>query len=283
MTIQRTVADRYATVNGLRLHYLDWGNARARPMILLHGLRGFCHDWDDVAEQFCDRYRILALDQRGRGDSDWAPDADYFTGAYVSDLEQFIEQLNLNTLILMGHSMGGINAIVYASRYPGKVAALVIEDVGPMTTPPAGVSRVTRELQDTPTEFGSWAEAWAFCRTQRPEISDEAGSRRVQYTLRQLPDGRVTWKYDLGGILKARLNDDPSRRVDLWPHVRNLQCQTLVIRGGLSDVLSRQTAEEMARANASIRLVEVPEATHYVHDDVAAFNAAVADFLDRIA
>jgi esterase len=281
MTTQATAIDRFTTVNGLRLHYLDWGNAGAPPLIMLHGLRSFAHDWDVVSRQFCDRYHILALDQRGRGDSNWDPEGNYFTDVYVSDLEQFVDQLGLNRFVLMGHSMGGANAIVYAACHLEKVAVLVIEDIGPRSpiAPPTGITRIARELENTPREFASWDEAEAFWRGQRPRISQEAMEVRLANTLKALPNGKIVWKYDIEGITKARA--DTSRQVDLWPHVRALGCPALLLRGAHSDILSRETAQEMARANTNIRWVEIPDASHSVHDDnTAAFNRELARFLE---
>lgn len=285
MATQATATDRFVRVNGLRIHYLDWGNAGARPMVMLHGLRSFAHDWAVVSTEFRDSYHILALDQRGRGDSDWDPKGNYFTEAYVSDLEQFVDQLGLDRFILMGHSMGGANTIVYTSRHPEKVAAAVIEDMGPRSSsaPSEGMMRIARELENTPQEFASWAEAEAFWREQRPRISREAMKVRLENTLKQLPNGKIVWKYDIQGIAKARASTDASRQVDLWPHVRRLQCPTLVLRGALSDILPKETAAAMASANPNIRWVEIPGATHSVHDDnTTAFNQEVARFLKSI-
>jgi len=284
MATHATATDKFVTVNGLRIHYLDWGNSGAQAMVLLHGLRSFAHDWDGVSREFSDRYHVLALDQRGRGDSDWDPEGNYFTEAYVSDLEQFIEQLKLDKFVLVGHSMGGANTMVYAFRHPEKVVAAVVEDMGPRpSTPSAGMMRIARELEGTPQEFASWAEAEAFWLKQRPLISNEAMQVRLQSTLRELPGGRIAWKYDFEGIRKARLGTDETRQVDLWPPVCGLKCPTLVLRGALSDILSRETAEEMARANPRIRWVEVPDASHPIHDDnLPVFNREVAGFLERI-
>lgn len=287
MTNQLTVADKFLRVNGLRIHYVDWGNPDAQPMIMLHGLMSYAHVWDGVAREISHRYHILALDQRGRGDSDWAIDGNYSTEAYVSDVEEFADQLALEPFVLFGHSMGGTNSIVYASRHPDKVSALVIEDTGPRSSnPDAGAAgrRIREELENTPRLFASLAEAEAFWRSQRSTNQDWAVKARLENALKELPDGRVTWKYDIEGIAKAFINQmspvATTPRVDLWPHVRSIQCPTLVIRGGVSDGLSRETAQEMAGANPNIRWVEIPGATHTVHEDnLEAFNSEVSKFL----
>lgn len=107
-----TGTDRFTTLNGLRAHYVEWGAPDAPPVVLLHGLRSYARTWEAVAAELDGRYRLIALDHRGRGDSAWDPAGDYSTGAYVSDLEQLADSLALERFTLVGHSMGGTNAIV---------------------------------------------------------------------------------------------------------------------------------------------------------------------------
>lgn len=107
MTTQVQPQDKTVFANGLNLHYLDWGTVGKPAMVLLHGLRGHAHSWDDFSGAVCQQYHVLALDQRGRGLSDWAKDGDYSTGAYVADLAAFCDALGLDSPVLVGHSMGG--------------------------------------------------------------------------------------------------------------------------------------------------------------------------------
>jgi pimeloyl-ACP methyl ester carboxylesterase len=278
-----TGTDQFTTLNGLRVHYVEWGAPDAPPVVLLHGLRSYARTWEPVATALADRYRIIALDHRGRGDSAWDPAGDYSTGAYVSDLEQLAGSLALERFTLVGHSMGGTNAIVYAARNPGRVRLLAVEDIGPGSSASgAGAERVRRELAQTPREFAAIAEARAYWRGVRPDISDAALESRVENTLRRLPDGRWEWKFDLDGITRARLDPDPARHVDLWPHVEGLRCPVLVIRGARSDFLSAATCAEMAARQPLLCWTEVAAAGHYVHDDnLAAYLAALRDFLGR--
>ena len=101
MTTQIQPLDKTVSANGINLHYLDWGNGSAPPVLLVHGLRGHAHSWDDVSAALCQDYHVLALDQRGRGDSDWAPDGDYSGAAYVADLVGFCGSLKLDSFILV--------------------------------------------------------------------------------------------------------------------------------------------------------------------------------------
>lgn len=276
-------ADHFTTLNGLQAHYIEWGNPHAPAIILLHGLRSYARTWEPVAAALSERYRLIALDHRGRGDSDWDPGGEYFTGAYVGDLEQFADNLGLARFALIGHSMGGTNAIVYAARHPDRVRLAVIEDIGPgSSVRAAGAERVKRELAETPREFPTLAAARAYWRRVRPAVSEEALHSRVQHTLRQDPSGRWTWKFDLEGIARARLDPNPARQVDLWPHVAALHCPTLVLRGAQSDFLSTSTCAEMAARQPLLSWTEIPDAGHYVHDDnLSGYLAALRTFLGQ--
>jgi pimeloyl-ACP methyl ester carboxylesterase len=248
-------------------------------------LRSFAYTWEPVALHLADRFRIVALDQRGRGESDWDPQRRYYASEYVRDLERLVDSLGLHEFILVGHSMGGANAFVYASKHPQRVAGLVIEDMGPgASAQSAGAERIRRELLETPGEFADWGKAAEFWRKQRPNIPEAAVQARVQHSMRQSPEGRVVWRHDATGIAQARLNATPEQLVNLWPHVKGVSVPTLLLRGARSDFLSAQTAEEMASRNPHITCRVVDDASHYVHDDnFDGFQSALDDFLDRPA
>ena len=118
MTTRVQPRDKTVTTNGINLHYLDWGAVGRTPMVLLHGLRGHAHSWDDVSTAMCQDFHVLAVDQRGRGESDWAPGGDYTTNAFVEDLAGFSDALKLDPFVLVGHSMGGRNSIAFTARHP---------------------------------------------------------------------------------------------------------------------------------------------------------------------
>ena len=114
--------DRYVTVNGLRLHYLDWGSPRKPPFIMLHGISRVAHQFDHLAQLFRKDYHVIAIDMRGHGDSAWSPEAAYLVEDYVKDLESVVEQLNLRDVVLLGNSTGGRVVQVYAGLHPDRVA-----------------------------------------------------------------------------------------------------------------------------------------------------------------
>lgn len=266
---------------GLRLRYVEWGAVDAPAIVALHGLRSFAYTWEPVALPLADRFRIIALDQRGRGESDWDPQRRYYAEHYVRDLEALVAHLELGRFVLLGHSMGGSNAFVYSSAHADRLAGLVIEDMGPgASAGGAGAERIRRELLATPTRFADWDAAVAFWRGQRPNVPDAAIAARVQHSMKRADDGAVVWRHDAEGIAAARLAATPQQLVDLWPHVDALRVPTLLLRGARSDFLTAETATAMVKRNPAIRLVEIPDATHYVHDDnFAAFEAALHAFL----
>ncbi|MBV8835374.1 MAG: alpha/beta hydrolase [Alphaproteobacteria bacterium] len=131
MTAQPEFTDRHVTVNGLRLHYLDWGTAAEPPLILLHGIARHAHTFDHIVPAFTRDYRVIALDMRGHGDSAWSPEGAYLVEDHVKDLEAVIRELGLTRVTLWGNSTGGRVVQVYAGLHPDMVARLIVEDVGP--------------------------------------------------------------------------------------------------------------------------------------------------------
>ncbi|MFJ9631800.1 alpha/beta fold hydrolase [Streptomyces sp. NPDC101175] len=273
--------DRFTTLGGLRAHYVEWGAPDSPAVVMLHGLRSYARTFEPLAARLADRYRVLALDARGRGDSAWDPEGAYHTPSYVADLEEFVDRLGLDRFVLLGHSMGGATAYVYAARHPERVVGTVVEDIGPGSSlGGAGAERIRREVAETPAEFASLDAARAYWRGIRPGISADALESRIRHTLRPGSCGRRLWKFDLSGIARARLDTDPARQVDLWPSVEALRCPTLVVRGGASDFLPAATAAEMTVRNPLVRAVEIPGAGHYVHDDAPdAFHQQLEQFL----
>jgi len=273
----------FVTVDGVRLRVRELGDRSALPIVLLHGLRGYSGTWRKLAAVFADRYRLIALDQRGRGDSGWDPDGSYYTARYVKDLEGVVDVLALPRFFLLGHSMGGTTSYVYADRHPERLYALLIEDIAPGSSiSGAGAGRIVDEMKNLPLSFESWSQARDYWRQLRPSLAPAAIEERVAESLREDGSGRIVWRYDAEGIARVRLNPDPAHIVDLWAVVQSLSVPTLVIRGGRSDFCPADTVGEMTRRNTRIGSVTVPEASHYVHDDAPdLFAELVGGFLMR--
>lgn len=276
--------DGYVLLNGLRFHYVEWGSGDAPAIVMLHGLRSYAMTFQPLASRLCDAFRVIALDQRGRGLSDWDPDGNYYTDQYVSDLSALVDSLGLQRFHLLGHSLGAINALNYAQDHQDRLLSLVIEDYGPGAEKNGnGQERIRRELARTPMRFSNWSEAYAFWRSARPNISEQALQSRLVHSLKEDKNG-ITWRHDQEGIAAARLSPKPGRTVpDLWPAVIALTCPTLLIRGAQSDYLSSDIATRMVNVNPRIVLREIEKAGHYVHDDNApAFEDTVWLFFNTL-
>ncbi len=270
--------DRRVRAHGLELHYLDWAGTAGPPAIALHGFALNCHSWDEVAPRLRSRLHLLAFDQRGHGLSDRAPHVeDYTRENMVADLECATRELGLAPAVVIGHSMGGMNAMTFAARNPDRVRALVLVDVGPEVSVD-GAREVGRFVAG-PYELDS-LDAWVE-HTHRyyPWRSKERIRSRLAVSLRETPDGRLAKQYD------ARFRDGfrgiTESRTDPYEVARALRCPTLLVHGASSPVLTREMAERFAAAVDCVELVSIPGASHSVAgDEPEAFVAAVEAFLD---
>jgi pimeloyl-ACP methyl ester carboxylesterase len=272
--------DHTVILHGQRFHYTAWGDGGAATpaLVLLHGITGHARTWDGEARALAARYRVFALDQRGHGDSDPAPDGDYTTATLVTDLGAFLDALAVGRVILVGLSLGGRVAIAYTGDHPLRVERLVVVDIGPEIAP-AGRARVGALMAGASERLGSVEEAVAHVRAANPRYSEALLQARVRHGLKPLPDGGFAWKYDRAlrdAVRSGRWRDT----IDLWPRWRAIACSTLVVRGAESDVLSPDIASRMLAAQPRARLVEVPGAGHSVPgDQPAAFLTIVQEFL----
>jgi esterase len=271
--------DHTVLLHGTRFHYTEWGDAAAPPVILLHGVTGHARTWDDEARALSATRRVFALDQRGHGDSDPAPDGDYTTATLCDDLATFIDSLGLARVTLVALSMGGRVAIAYAGRYPSRMDRLVVIDIGPEIAV-AGRGRVGGMMAGSPERFDSVARAIDYARTNAPRYSEAMLRHRVEHGVRPLAEGGVTWKYDRA-IRESVRNGRWRDTIDLWPLWSAITCPTLIIRGGDSDILSPEIAGRMLQAQPHAELVDIPNAGHTVPgDQPEAFLYALEKFLD---
>jgi esterase len=279
-----TVAPKSSRVkaNGINIHYLEWGDPKAPPVVLLHGLRGHAHSWDDFSLALSAKYRVIALDQRGRGETDWAPDGDYTTPAFAADTEAFCEALSLESFILVGHSMGGRNGIMFAARNPKRVAAFAICDVGP-DIQAHGAARIRQELLDAPEEFESLDAAVARTCAENPLAPEPVIRRRVQYQTKPLPGGRVTWRYDPVIRDQIRSNTRPAPP-DFWGMWSGIKCPVLIVRGAETDILAKEVVQRMLESKPRGETVEISRAAHMVFEDnPPEFNAKVSGWMATLA
>lgn len=266
--------DNWTTINGLKLHYLDWGNQAAQPMVLLHGFCSYAHYWDFFARNMRHHYHVLAPDLRGHGDSGQAQSYTLEDGAH--DVEQFAHALKLEDVVLVGVSMGGLIAMLYAATYPQRLSKLVIVDIGPELTP-EGIAHIERDLANEPESFSSEDEAFQYLKQVQALNSDEFLRHQAHYALKRDENGRLRFKYD-----KALCRVDLQSQDWLWDHLGKIACPTLVIRASDSDMLRRETAQKMVAKLPRGSLAEVDRATHnIVGDNPEGFEKAVREFLGR--
>lgn len=272
------VVDRFVELGGHRFHYTEWGPPSAPALVLLHGLTGHARSWDDEAQALAPVRRVLALDQRGHGDSDPAPDGDYTLAALVADLEAFVTALGLARLDLVGLSLGGRVAIAHAAAHPARVGRLVVIDIGPDIAPEGRV-RVGAALASAPERFETVEDAIALVRAASPRAVERRLRERVRHGLKPLPGGGFAWKYDRE--LRETVRAGRWREtVDLWPLWTSLSCPTLLVRGAESDVLSVETAKRMIVTQPRARMVEIDGAGHTVPGDrPVEFLEALREFL----
>jgi len=274
--------DGFVTGNGLRFHYLDWGDADAPPVVLLHGFAQTCHSWDFVALSLSDRFRVITLDQRGHGDSDWAPDGDYSAETQQADLHAIVEALDLQGFVLMGLSMGGRNAFTYAAHHPERVRALVIVDSAPETRN-AGTGNIRRFVEQE-DELDSVDDFIKKVQAYNPRRSVQQIKGSILHNLKELPSGKWTWKYDK--VLRSprrSMTPDPSTAERLWEYAESLQCPTLVVRGAETDVVTAETAVAMQQRIPNSRLATVEGAGHLVMgDNPSGFEKAFISFLAEL-
>ena len=277
-TLEQQPEDREVRANGIRFHYLDWGNEGADTILFLHGALQQGHSWDFVSLSLCADYHVLALDARGHGDTDWAPDGDYSLDAHQRDLDGVVDALGLAPFTLVGHSMGGRNAYVFASRHPDALKALTVVDTGPEMGG-AGESRI-RQFRELPDELDSYEEFADRVQsyTGRPR---EQVMGALKYSIRERADGKWTWKYD--AVLRSpgvRPGGwDPDR---LWECVGSIRCPTLLVRGGNSDFFVPEVMDRMLQLIPGSTAAVVPGAGHLVAgDNPAAFLVALRTLLDR--
>jgi pimeloyl-ACP methyl ester carboxylesterase len=277
------VAFRDATVsaNGLSFHYVEWGDAKAEPLLCLHGITQTAHSWDEVADALASDYRVICLDQRGHGDSDWAPNGEYNRQAMAGDVDAVSDALGLSKFLLCGMSMGGINSITFTAAHPAKVRALVIVDVSPEVKV-EGVQNIRSFIQasdELPTFEAFVERAHQF----NPRRSLDNIRSRLSHNLKQLPNGNWTWKYDKA-LRSGERGFQASGLLTLWDDVAKIRCPTLIVKGAESDILSGESATEMQTAIPGSALAVIPGAGHSVMgDNPEAFVREVRPFLRQHA
>ncbi len=276
----------------LRLHYVDWGNAEAPPLILLHGGRDHCRNWDWVAQDLRRDFHVIAPDLRGHGDSAYSPSGDYSMSAFVYDLAQLIHGRKLAPVTVVAHSLGGGIALRYAGVYPENVAKLVaIEGLGP--SPAMLAKRGQRTVQEKlrawideeralagrqPRRYGSIDEALERMQAENRHLTPEQARYLTVHGVSQNEDGTYSWKFDNYVRSFSPVDLTASEMGQLW---ENITCPTLLVYGRESWASNPREDGRIGHfANARVAVFE--GAGHWVHHDrLEAFLAETRTFLNR--
>jgi pimeloyl-ACP methyl ester carboxylesterase len=257
---------RHCLAGRMRLHYLDWGNAGRPHTLFLHGGCLTAHTWDLVCLALRSELHCLALDQRGHGDSEWSPEVDYRFEAHQRDLGAWIAELGCERPVLVGQSLGAINALMYARAHARELAGVVLVDVAPGVQRSVGARRIGDFTRSAPDPLDSIEEAVARAREFNPRRDPELLRRSLMHNLRERPDGRLTWKYDRR-FLALPMAERGSELEGLGAAAAEGTCPVLVVRGAESDVVSAREASDFAARFPRARLVEIAGAGHTVQGD----------------
>ena len=274
----------------LRLHYVDWGNPDAPPLLLLHGSRDHCRNWDDVAQVLSRDYHIIAPDLRGHGDSAWTNDGQYSMSAYIYDVMQLIHQLKLAPLSIVAHSLGGNIALRYTGLYPENVRRLlVIEGLGPLPNSPveahpdvvvermhAWLAEQRRLSARLPKRYNTLEDAFMRMHAENKHLSAAQARHLTQHGVSQNEDGTFSWKFDNYVRVFPPSDLPPSEVAHLWSRI---SCPTLLVYGRDSWATPPDQDGRMDYFhNAKLEVFD--HAGHWVqHDRTADFIATTRQFL----
>ena len=266
----------FAEVNGVKLHYLDYGTKGKRPMLCVHGGAAHAHWFDFVAPGLTPNHHVYSMDLRGHGDSAWADPRTYRWQTFSDDINALAEYLDLRDYVLIGHSMGGMISLVHAAAHPARIGALVIID-SVMLMPMERVNRMNAFGEKPSKGYATQEELIARYRLEGGGTSlaaPEVLHRMASYSSRQDTDGRWHHKADRGVYANFR-------QIDGLPLWEKIKVPALVIRGG--EHSPRFTPEVMTgiRARApQTQMAEVRASDHHVTlDNPRGFIDAVQTFL----
>jgi pimeloyl-ACP methyl ester carboxylesterase len=269
----------------LRLHYADWGNADAPPLLLVHGGRDHCRSWDWVAEELRTDWHVIAPDLRGHGDSAWSPDGNYNMDAFVYDLAQLIHQLDAAPVTIVSHSLGGNVCVRYAGLFPENVRKLVaIEGLGP--SPKVRAERAKTPFADQwrkwiadkrmaagrlPKRYATIDEALARMQAENAYLTAEQARHLTVHGVNRNEDGTWSWKFD-NHLNVWPVFDMPVEEIEkLW---QAITCPTLLLYGANSWASNPEHDGRMVHFKTA-RVIEYQDAGHWLHHDQ--FDRFMAD------
>lgn len=274
----------------IQLHYVDWGNQDAPPLLLIHGGRDHCRNWDWVAEKLSKDWHVIAPDLSGHGDSGWSPQGDYSMTSYVYDLAQLIHQLKLAPVTIIAHSLGGSIALRYTGLYPDNVRKIIaIEGLGasPKMLAEQLAKPLPQRIRDwidekraasgrTPKRYATLEEAYTRMKTENSFLSDAQAHHLTVQGISQNEDGTYSWKFDNYVRFMAPVGIVQADIEALW---QSITCPTLLLYGAQSWASNPEVDGRIKHFNnAKVKVYE--NAGHWLHhDQTDQFIADAIEFL----
>jgi pimeloyl-ACP methyl ester carboxylesterase len=268
-----TARQRTLPIGGLALHALEWGEPGHPALCFLHGGSAHAHWFDAVVPAFVDRYHVLSLDQRGHGASQWAPDPAYATEDFARDLVGVMDALGWARMTVVGHSMGGHNAMTFSAWHPERIAALVIVDSRP-SIPAERLTVMHARGRRLPRLHASEeAAVQSFRLLPRETVADRALLAHVARAGLTQRNGGWAWRFDPA-------THGARQPVDAWPLLTRIAAPTLITRAALSPVLTEEMAARLLTSIPHASLVTIPAAYHHLTlDNPTEFTTALSTFL----
>ena len=275
-----TPAEHHVVLGQMNFHYLDWGTVGKPTVIFLHGGGLTAHTWDLCCLALRSRYRCVALDQRGHGDSEWASDGDYSIATQSRDIQALLDHLREKMVYLVGMSMGGLNALQLAINNSDRLAGIVIVDAGP--EPRLEAAKEMFDFVNKTVEFESVEAAVEQSLAFNPKRNAKILRFSLLHNLRRLPNGNWTWKYDRRRFEYVQRQGFKEECNQLWQGTARVHCPVLVVRGAESKVFLEADALRLASSFPSGQLATVERAGHNVQgDNPKALIALLQQFLEK--
>jgi pimeloyl-ACP methyl ester carboxylesterase len=275
----------WTSADGLTLRYRDHpGRADRPPVLCIPGLTRNCRDYEPVAEALAGEWRVICVDLRGRGLSDYAKDsASYQPLQYAADVTALLDRLGIERAVMIGTSLGGVVTMLLAMTAPGRIAAAVLNDIGPEVEA-SGLARI-RSYVGQGRSFPTWMHAARGLREQGgiayPDFQLADWLRLAKRLMVVGPGGRIAFDYDMK---IAEPFNAPAGTFDMWPAFGALAGRPLLaVRGELSDILSAQTLERMKREVPELDTVTVERTGHAPTLEEPAAQQALARLLAKVA
>jgi pimeloyl-ACP methyl ester carboxylesterase len=265
-------ADCFYESQGLRLHYVDWGNETAPPLILVHGGLDHCRNWDAIARELQPHFHIMAPDLRGHGDSEWARGSSYSLVDHVYDLTRLMRFAGLQDAAIVGHSMGGMVALAYAGTYPAQVSRLGVLDgaflSGSRRIPiheqmSRWIDQLDRISAREPSAFRTIEEAAQRLSARNKRLIPAQALHLARHGVRQNADGLYRWKFDHHLRARAPYRLSPDDYIGLWSRI---SCPTLLMWGDESFLPDPEAAGLLAHFKQA-ELQKIEGAGHWLHHD----------------